>query len=285
MIFHSGYYCLVAGLPELQFDEGKVTASLLTFRDELKSQLAASEYRTVHTLFLPYDHNNLLAFLLAPENKFDPLGNYSPEIFEDQLSRMNAILRQPDLLEPYLVAFLQLWNAEDTVRDALNPGKILLQDYYHHAIRQAGGFLKNWLLFDRDVRNIMTTLLCRKHNLEISGQLLDDHRIVPQLIRNNSRDFGLSAEIEYMERLLQISEISDLMERERRLDLFRWEWIDSLITFHYFDLDVLLAYLLKLQMVLRWARLNKAEGEKMFRELIGKLENSYEFPEDFKRRK
>jgi hypothetical protein len=43
--------------------------------------------------------------------------------------------------------------------------------------------------------------------------------------------------------------------------------------------------MLKLDMVIRWARLDKTAGEQLFRTLLNNLENSYEFPEDFKRRK
>ncbi|MFN8209333.1 MAG: DUF2764 family protein, partial [Bacteroidales bacterium] len=279
------YHYLIAGLPELQFDEGKVTSTLLAFREELKQHLSASDYLSVHRLFLPYDNANLVGYLVSGLENFDPLGNYTPDSFAEQVNRIKSILPQKPVLEPYLVKFITNWLSEESGSNSVNPGLALTTEYYNENIAAASGFLKEWLIFNRNIKNIITALLCRKHKLDPAPQMIGEEGIVPHLIRGNARDFGLSTELDYVDRLVQISEHPDLMERERRIDLLRWEFISSKTIFHYFDIDAVLAYLLRLEMVIRWARLDKTTGEQFFRTLLNKLGNSYEFPEDFKRRK
>jgi hypothetical protein len=285
MMLRQEYHYLIAGLPELQFDEGKITSTLLAFREDLKHHLSSSDYLCVHRLFLPYDNANLIAYLVSGQENFDPLGNYSPDIFAEQIARIKSILPQKPILEPYLVKFISNWYSEEFDSRSLNAGLVLTTDYYIETIAAASGFLKEWLVFNRNIKNIVTALLCRKHKLDPVPQMIGDEGIVPQLVKGNARDFGLSTELDYIDRLVQISEHPDLMERERRLDMLRWEFISAKTIFHYFDIDAVLAYMLKLDMVIRWARLDKTAGEQLFRKLLNNLENSYEFPEDFKRRK
>ena len=50
------------------------------------------------------------------------------------------------------------------------------------------------------------------------------------------------------------------LEAERFLDRFRWETIEELEREHYFDIDYLIAYALKLQILGRWQRIVDSEG-------------------------
>jgi hypothetical protein len=285
MMLRQEYHYLIAGLPELQFDEGKITSTLLAFREELKHHLSSSDYKCVHRLFLPYDNANLIGYLVSGKENFDSLGNYSLNSFVEQITRIKSIIPQKPILEPYMVQFITNWHAEEFDQKSVNPGLVLTTSYYHETIAASSGFLREWLIFNRNIKNIITALLCRKYKLDPVPQMVGEDGLVPHLIRGNARDFGLSTELDYIDRLVQISEHPDLMERERRLDLLRWEFISGKTLFHYFDIDAVLAYLLKLDIVIRWARLDKAAGEQLFRSLLNNLENSYEFPEDFKRRK
>jgi hypothetical protein len=99
--------------------------------------------------------------------------------------------------------------------------------------------------------------------------------------RSNSRDLGLTSEWPWIERVVQIVEIPDLLAREKAIDQLRWNFLDELNTFNYFSLEVLLAYYIKLGIIERWLKLDKATGEELFRQLLGDLQNSYEFPNEF----
>ncbi|MFA5356285.1 MAG: DUF2764 family protein [Candidatus Omnitrophota bacterium] len=50
-----------------------------------------------------------------------------------------------------------------------------------------------------------------------------------------------------------------ILEAEKALDLARWQSIDDLARRRYFDLEVLLAYALKLSIMLRWDKILSAD--------------------------
>lgn len=60
------------------------------------------------------------------------------------------------------------------------------------------------------------------------------------------------------------------LEAEISLDRFRWEKIEELGKWHYFDIDYLVTYGLKLQILERWKRINKANGTEVLQEVLEK---------------
>lgn len=99
--------------------------------------------------------------------------------------------------------------------------------------------------------------------------------------KSNARDFGLNTELPFVDKLVQINENNSLLEREKAIDLLKWNYIDELNTFNYFSVEVILGFVIKLGMVERWLKLDKKTGEEMFHKLVRDLENSYEFPKEF----
>jgi len=82
---------------------------------------------------------------------------------------------------------------------------------------------------------------------------------------------------------LQIVEIDDLMMREKRLDMLRWKWLDENTFFKTFDIESVIAYMLRLEMIERWVVLDKAGGEKTFRQLVSAMkQESVDTLEEFK---
>ncbi|NLX65910.1 MAG: DUF2764 family protein [Bacteroidales bacterium] len=71
-----------------------------------------------------------------------------------------------------------------------------------------------------------------------------------------------------------------MYERERKIDKFRWEWLENNTLFDYFNIEYIFAYLCKLRILERWVGLNAEEGERVFRELITQLKNEIQKPED-----
>ena len=57
---------------------------------------------------------------------------------------------------------------------------------------------------------------------------------------------------------------ASILEGEKILDLARWNFLDSLSYGHYFDLDFLLIYALKLKILQRWDKIQKADKENLF---------------------
>ena len=72
---------------------------------------------------------------------------------------------------------------------------------------------------------------------------------------------------------MKISEITELVEREKKLDALRWNWMEDAIFFDYFTVERIFAFLLKLEMIERWISLDKERGNNLFRRIIESLNN------------
>jgi hypothetical protein len=58
------------------------------------------------------------------------------------------------------------------------------------------------------------------------------------------------------------------LDAERALDEMRWKALEDLATGHYLDLDVLLAYACRLQILLRWERIRAADGRSLLEQAL-----------------
>ena len=82
---------------------------------------------------------------------------------------------------------------------------------------------------------------------------------------------------------MRINEMDNAMEKERKQDLLKWDWLDEQTFFHYFSVERLFAFLVKLSIVERWMVIDKEKGSEVFRGLIDKLKNEVEIPADYKK--
>lgn len=60
------------------------------------------------------------------------------------------------------------------------------------------------------------------------------------------------------------------IETELAIDRVRWQKIEELKQGHYFDIDNLIAYVLQLQILKRWQRINSGSGMEVLEELMEK---------------
>ncbi len=86
-----------------------------------------------------------------------------------------------------------------------------------------------------------------------------------------------------MGQLIQIFEQGNLMERELRFDLYRWNMYEENTFFNYFSVEKLLLFVIKLQILERWNALDEKQGRELFEKLIADMQHSYEFPDDYKK--
>ena len=67
----------------------------------------------------------------------------------------------------------------------------------------------------------------------------------------------------------------DILSRERGIDDLMWEKISSLTLFNYFDINVILAFITKLNIVARWFRLDEQTGREMFKKLVDEVRGTF----------
>jgi hypothetical protein len=267
------YYCLVAGLPEIFTDQQKLPFTLIEFKKELSEVLHPLDYKLAQLIFLSYDNSNLLNILLKKEKPYQDLGNYSQEEMEEGI-------REPELLRNYLHLFIEEFKtAGDTEEHTLENRLTYL---YLEEVRQTKNiFLKDWFNFTLMLNNILAAYNARKHNFDIDEQIIGDDEIIETMKRSQARDFGIMADVPFVDKVIGILENKSLMEREKNLDMMKWSFLDELTIFNYFTIEIVLSYILKLTIIERWMKLDVETGNELFRKLNEKLTKGYEFQKEF----
>ena len=274
-MFSQNYYYLIAGLPDLTLDQGKLQFGTRELREELKEGLSESDYALFQHLFLAYDNLNLLAVLNKAE-KTEALeeGVYLWDSLENALD-------QPELLRPYMTTFIRSRQSETPLHPALSAENELTTLYYEELLALKHDFLRKWFTFELNLTNSLLAITAKNNDIPYENQIIPANTAATKILRSNARDLGLTSEWPWIEKVLHISEMPDLFARERAVDMLRWNFLDEYNTFKYFSIEVLLAYYIKLSIIERWLKLDKATGEAMFRQLLGDLQNSYEFSKEF----
>ncbi|MCC8094220.1 MAG: DUF2764 domain-containing protein [Tannerellaceae bacterium] len=285
----SKYYYLVAGLPNIALDDSKLTYTITDFRRELDGVLSAEDKRLIDLFFLKFDNQNLLTQLAWPDREGDMRGSITNEELQDliKIVREDDTLPANSLIPPYFVDFLRLYSGSDNQEETLST--ISWEDrlatlYYAYAMKNSNEFVASWFEFNLNINNILTAYTCRKYGLDKADYIIGDNEIAEAIQTSNARDFGLGDTLDYLPALQRIAEESNLMVREKKIDLLKWEWLEENTFFKPFDIESVFAYLLKLEMIERWLTLDSTTGEETFRRIVGTMKKgSQNILEEFKR--
>jgi hypothetical protein len=101
---------------------------------------------------------------------------------------------------------------------------------------------------------------------------------------NDSKDFDLINEYDYVVELMKIVEETDPVQKEKKIDVFKWQWLDERTFFDIFSIEAVFAYYCKLEMLERWENLDVEQGKETFRQIIEQLRGEAKVPEEFIRK-
>ncbi len=270
------YYCLVAGLKEYFPDSDTKGFDAPSIIAEIKEGISGRDGKTVGFLYTWYDIENMIA-LRSGRGNFSALGNFSKEELAEELA-------QPSRLPRYIAKIVESYNRTDE-EDGLQDTEIdtdlamernLFAAYYRECARSRSRFMRGWGEFDRTLRNISAAFAARRSGIPVADVLVGGGDVVQALGKSSAADFGLRGEIDYIDRIMAaITDNSNLMDKEYRVDAIRWEKAAELTEQNYFDIDHLLGYLVKVNIIHRWASLDRERGEQMLRKLIDELTNKH----------
>lgn len=147
------------------------------------------------------------------------------------------------------------------------------------------GFLRDWFAFNRDLNNILTAAICRKHGINLHEQIkvesereserLGVNSIAQQILNNpNAKDFGLKGTSSIVEEVLGIAAIENLLEREQAIDAIREAWLEERTMFDSFGIEKVLSYWLQNEIIHRWDNLTMETGQRVFRDLVNDMKKS-----------
>lgn len=277
------YHCLVAGLPELFIDTKKIDFVLLNFKNQLSEVLHISDFKLIELLFWKYDNLNVLKLLKNPESDINELGNLSKADFEDifYLVKDDALYTYEKKIPSYIGQIIDAYKNESPIFPGKEWESQITQLYYDYLKTTENQFMRKWFEYEMDLTNILTAAYCRKHNLNIENELIGSNEISEKLIKSNARDFGISYEFPKLEAIIKATEEDNIIEREKKTDVIKWELLNEWTFFHYFTIEKIFVYTIQVEIVERWLKLDRETGDKLFNELLSNLEKSYEFSKEF----
>ena len=149
----------------------------------------------------------------------------------------------------------------------------LFSAYYDECAHSKSRFLRQWADFDRNLRNISAAVVARVTGRSAEQSVVGGDETSQQLKRSSAADFGLRGDVPYLEAVIAaVNDETNLVEKERKIDAIRWNQAEELSTFDYFDINALLAYLVKVNIVARWTRLDDKQGREMLHRLMTSLD-------------
>ena len=128
-------------------------------------------------------------------------------------------------------------------------------DFYAKAAESKNRFIREYFDFDGRLRNMKVQYLAKRLGKDGKAFLVE----LPEA------DFDEGKQIE------EILADADFVKREQKMDELKWEKASDIARMDYFNMNAILAFLVKAKTVQRWAELDTAKGEEMFKKLVQEI--------------
>ncbi len=128
-------------------------------------------------------------------------------------------------------------------------------DFYAKAAESKNRFIREYFDFDGRLRNMKVNYLAKR-------------------LGKNGEDFMVELPEADFEEARQVEEIladADFVEREQKMDELKWEKASDIARMDYFNMNAILAFLVKAKTVQRWAELDATKGQEMFKKLVQEI--------------
>ncbi|MCK5729681.1 MAG: DUF2764 family protein [Draconibacterium sp.] len=272
------YYCLVAGLPDLFFNENRSEFDSLIFKNELKLQLRKSDFELAKLLYLKYDNENLLNLLLVKNVPFNSLGNYSKDFLEAQMAN-------PIKIPDYMIDFIRWYNKQEIHELNIITENKLHSLFYEYLVSTKNQFLSEWFSFELNIKNILTVFNCEHFKYETEKHLIcvgQNNLVYSLLINDRLKPEYFEEELPFADHIFRVAESKiSPEEKEKKIDKILWDYLDEYTFFNYFTIEKILSYIIKLGIIERWMKLDIETGKALLNKLIEDIKLSYTFPEEF----
>ena len=272
-MFSTEYYYLVAGLREWTLDSDTKGFDVREIVDEILDELSKSDRAAVKLLYAYYDCENIIA-RRAERERHNALGNLSAEQIDDMLATRNY-----SSLSTNVAKVVKYFNeADDEDRDEENVisdsfERALFDAYYRDLAASKCSFLRAWGEFDRNLRNISAALAAREAGRSVSDVVVGGGDVVDQLKHSSAADFGLRGELQYIDSVISaVSDEKNIVEKEHKIDKVREAYAWDIASFDFFNINFILSYLVRVNIVARWMLLSPEVGRDMLNRLMSDLD-------------
>lgn len=269
------YYCLIAGLPEISPDDKKLSLSVRELRSYLNDYLTKKEIDIINLFFYPNDNTQILRLLQKQEADPNLQTVFTTSQLEDEI-------QDPIFVPSYMKDYLLDLQKEDREISNRLPEVELSERYWNFMLSQKEKLVKRYAEFSLNIKNLITALNCRKYHLDIDKEVIGNSYFSKQLKTSRAKDFELSDDYPYVDQVLNLFEKdNNTAEREYKIDMLYWEFLDEMTGHKYFTFDNVIAFMLKLMILERWSKMTTEQGKTIFRELLERFKNEFQFAKEF----
>ena len=199
------------------------------------------------------------------------------ELLDEHLSEQDkqllALLRRKNDDEAILALM-----EDDAVLDrkaelSLSDEDFRTQLLYEQGLQCKNKFVREWFAFNLDVNNVLAAAVAIKHGLDVQKVVVGDNEVAQELRKGGA--LGKNARLETLvpdlKEVVAISELTNLLDREKHIDALRWQWLEDRTLFEVFNIEAVLAYYLKAMILHRWDSLTVEQGEQVFRNMVADM--------------
>jgi hypothetical protein len=131
-------------------------------------------------------------------------------------------------------------------------------DFYAKAAESKNRFIREYFDFDGRLRNLKVQYLAKRLGKQGDNYLVE----LPE------------ADFEEEKLIMDIFADADFVQREQKMDELKWEKASDIARLDYFNMNAILAFMVKAKTVQRWAELDPVKGKEMFRKLVEEIRNN-----------
>ena len=271
-----GYYYLITSLPELSLTDKTPGYDVYTFREYIAEHLTPEDKHLLSMLYYPIDIENLITLIKKTGQPWRKAGNYTQEEFQLMLSEPELM---PAFLQPFVAETQKQWDRM-TAKDLINAATTFFIDWSHTS---PNAFLKKWLLFDQNLKNLLIWLNSHKFGLNPNEEVLGNHYEAEYLRSTKAGELNLKTwDFQFREALHHFDN-PDIALRELIINEMRWHYLDEIIQPYSFGIEHLLAFAIRLQLINRNLTDTEEIGSQRLNELISGIMSEYQLPEYFSR--
>lgn len=280
----ANYYNLITGLPDILMDESKPSYSISEFREICNELLTEADKRIIYYFYLKNDCLNIVKLLKNPDAIIEENGNLTLEQYHElieQADEMNA--KVPCGAPAFLMQFILDYPTLKESSQFFAEDAILLA-YYRYAMQCNEPQVAAWFELNFNITNILTAFIARNYGWKLEDYVLDANEVSDTILSNTTvKDFNLFPIIDYVDDVIKIAECEDPVLKEKRIDAFKWLWLDNNTFFKPFSIVSVFAYLCKLDMSERWEKLDANTGRETFTQIVDNLRSEARVPDEFKK--
>ena len=133
-------------------------------------------------------------------------------------------------------------------------------DFYTKAAESKNRFIREYFDFDGRLRNMKVNYLAKR-----LGKNGEEYQVeLPE------------ADFEEAKQITDILADADFVQREQKMDELKWEKASDIARMDYFNMNAILAFLVKAKTVQRWAELDAEKGQEMFKKLVNEVRGTFD---------